>query len=150
MPILNHSWTEMLWHIVSLAVVYALTLPIGWTQEGEAQGAGIGTFPLVAMASCGLVMIGTEFLHGDSAAASRILQGIITGIGFIGAGAILRTGDSTHGSATAASIWNTAVIGAAVGYGSYDIAIILSVTNILTLRLLIPLKARIKKRKGQP
>lgn len=142
----NPEAKSVLSHVARLLIVYALTLPIGWTQERFARGAGIRTFPLVAMASCGLVMIGTELLNGDIGAESRILAGIITGIGFIGGGAILRTSENIHGSATAASIWNTAVIGAAVGYGVYDIALVLSVTNVLTLRLLLPLKNKIAAR----
>lgn len=64
----------------------------------------------------------------------------VTGIGFIGGGAILRSGQTTHGTATAASVLNVAVIGAATGYGLYDVAVVLSVVNLMTLRLLHPLK----------
>ena len=56
-------------------------------------------------------------------------EGLLTGIGFIGSGAILKTEASVRGTATAASIWNTAAVGAAVAYGNYDIAIVLSIAN---------------------
>ena len=69
-----------------------------------------------------------------------MLQGLITGIGFIGGGAILRDGRTVMGTATAASLWNTGVIGAAVGFALYDIGIVLSLLNLATLRLLAPFK----------
>ena len=72
---------------------------------------------------------------------SRIAAQIVSGIGFIGGGAILKEGPNVKGTATAASIWNTGVIGAAVAMERYDIAIILSLLNLVALRILMPLKA---------
>jgi putative Mg2+ transporter-C (MgtC) family protein len=57
-------------------------------------------------------------------------RGIVIGVGFIGAGAIIRPGDITTGNATAASVWVVGIIGAAVGYGYYDIGIILAAANL--------------------
>ena len=127
-------------HLMDLSVAYVLALPIGWSQEREGSSAGLRTFPLVAIASCGLIL-----LADDIGAQSRILAGLITGIGFIGGGAILRSEQSVHGTATAASVWNVGVIGAAAGFGLYDIAAVLSVVNFATLRLLHPLKKRINR-----
>jgi putative Mg2+ transporter-C (MgtC) family protein len=98
------------------------------------------TFPLVAMAACGFVMIAIEVLGAGSEQHSRILEGLMTGIGFIGGGAILKQGDRAKGTATAASLWATGAIGAAVGYGQLDIAVILSLVTVLTLVLLTPLR----------
>jgi putative Mg2+ transporter-C (MgtC) family protein len=67
-------------------------------------------------------------------AEARVLQGIITGIGFIGGGAILKTKSTVRGTATAASLWNTGLIGMAVAFGRYEIAILMSIINFLTLR----------------
>ena len=77
-------------------------------------------------------------------AQARILQGLITGIGFVGGGAILRgQRDADEGTvpgiATAASIWNTGAIGAAVGFGNVQMAIVLSLVNYLVLRFIKPL-----------
>jgi putative Mg2+ transporter-C (MgtC) family protein len=94
------------------------------------------------MASCGYVLFG-QMPGGDAGSRSRIIQGLITGIGFIGGGAILKTNGTVHGTATAASIWNTGVLGAAVALGRYDMAIALSLLNLLALRLLRPLKRRL-------
>jgi putative Mg2+ transporter-C (MgtC) family protein len=81
----------------------------------------------------------------DVAAQSRVLQGLITGIGFVGGGAILKEGATVKGTATAASIWNAGVIGAAVAMQRFEIAILLSLLNLLTLRALLPLKQRLDK-----
>ena len=87
---------------------------------------------------------------------SRVWQGLLTGIGFIGSGAILKTTDGVRGTATAASIWNTAAVGAAVAYDALDIAIALSVINFAVLRWLAPFKAesgpetRRKGKKAEP
>lgn len=127
-------------HLVALAVAYVLALPIGWNREREERSAGLRTFPLVAMAACGFVMIATEVLGADSQQHSRILEGLMTGMGFVGGGAILKQGDRARGTATAASLWATGAIGAAVGYGQLDIAVILSLVTVLTLILLTPLR----------
>jgi putative Mg2+ transporter-C (MgtC) family protein len=73
-------------------------------------------------------------------ALARVLEGLITGMGFIGGGAILRQEDSVKGTATAASLWVTGAIGAAVGLGSYDVAVALTVLTIGTLWIMAPLK----------
>ena len=139
---LFHTWNSeaALSHLVALAVAYVLALPIGWNREREERSAGLRTFPLVAMAACGFVMIAIEVLGADSEQHSRILEGLMTGIGFIGGGAILKQGDRARGTATAASLWATGAIGAAVGYGQLDIAVILSLVTVLTLVLLTPLR----------
>lgn len=131
---------EFLSHSVSLAAAYALALPIGWDREREERSAGVRTFPLVAVASCGFVLIAIAVLGRESMGQARILEGLITGVGFIGGGAILKQGGRASGTATAASLWATGATGAAVGYGLYDIAIFLSLATFLTLRSSRPLK----------
>ena len=64
----------------------------------------------------------------------------MTGMGFIGGGAILKEGGSVRGTATAASLWATGATGAAVGLGAYDVAVMISLCTFLTLWLLTPLK----------
>ncbi len=87
--------------------------------------------------------LATSILGSSSESTSPIIQGLITGIGFIGGGAILKDRGSVHGTATAASIWNTGAVGAAVAFGRYEIALVLSVINFATLRLLTPLKRNV-------
>ena len=130
---------QALWHLLVLLVAYSLALPIGWNREKEERSAGLRTFPLVAMAACGFVLIAIEVLGPDSQQQSRILEGLMTGIGFIGGGAILKQGDRARGTATAASLWATGAIGAAVGYGHLDIAVILALVTVLSLSLMAPI-----------
>jgi putative Mg2+ transporter-C (MgtC) family protein len=119
-------------------IAYLLTVSLGWESEREAHGAGVRTFPIVGMASCGyLLLLGPQ---PDTTAQSRLLQGLITGIGFIGGGAILKEGATVKGTATAASVWNAGVIGAAVAMDHFGTAITLAVFNLFTLRGLLPLK----------
>ena len=132
------DWPAIWLYLQRIAITYALTLLIGWDRENEAHSAGVRTFPIVGMASCGyLLALG---MQPDVAAQSRVLQGLITGIGFVGGGAILKEGTTVRGTATAASIWNAGVIGASVAMGRLEIAIILSLLNFFTLRALLPLK----------
>jgi putative Mg2+ transporter-C (MgtC) family protein len=131
-------WQDAWLDLQRLGLTYALTAFIGWDREREAHSAGLRTFPIVGMASCGyLLVLGAQ---PDVAAQSRVLQGLITGIGFVGGGAILKEGATVRGTATAASIWNAGVIGAAVAMGRIEIAVILAALNLFTLRALLPVK----------
>jgi len=133
---LSQAWISL----IKIVAAYLLTLPVGWEREREAHSVGVRTFPIVAMASCGYLLLVSG---GDPASQSRVLQGMIAGIGFVGGGAILKEGATVKGTATAASIWSTGVVGAAVAMGRYEIAIILSVLNLITLKLLWRFKQRI-------
>ena len=127
-------------HLAALVVAYLLAFPLGWNREKEERSAGLRTFPLVAVAACGFVQATETLMASDPGAMARVLEGIIAGMGFIGGGAILRQKDSVKGTATAASLWATGAIGTAVGLGSYDVAIVLSLITLLTLWILSPLK----------
>ena len=130
-------WSDSLDHLVHLLVAFVLALPIAWNRARAEHTAGIHTFPLVAMASCGLVQTAISVIGAGAPNNANILQGVVIGIGFIGAGAIIRQGDFTTGHATAASIWTVGIMGAAVGYGYYDIGIILAAANLAVLMLRI-------------
>ena len=134
------DWSLVLWHLNHLAVAYVLALPIGWDREKNARSAGLRTFPLVSMASCAYMLMGIQVLDSTGAEA-RVMYGLITGIGFIGGGAILKDKGSVGGTATAASLWNTGAIGIAIAWDRYEIAILLSALNFVTLQLLGGLKA---------
>jgi putative Mg2+ transporter-C (MgtC) family protein len=127
-------------HAVALAIAYVLALPLGWNREKEERSAGLRTFPLVALASCGFIQAAEGLAAGHPEAMARIVEGLITGMGFIGGGAILRLKDSVKGTATAASLWATGAIGVAAGLGSYDVAVMISVIAFVTLWVLSPLK----------
>jgi len=136
-------------HLVAMVVAYVLALPIGWNREREERSAGIRTFPLVAIASCGFIQAAEGITAGSPEAMARIVEGIITGMGFIGGGAILHLKASVKGTATAASLWVTGAIGVSVGLGKIDVAIMLAIFGFITLYLLAPLKKSIEREPGQ-
>ena len=131
---------RMLPHIGALALAYLLAIPIGWDREKAERSAGLRTFPLVAVAACGFVQATEGFLSTHPEGMARIVEGVITGIGFIGGGAIVKHGTSVLGTATAASLWATGATGVAVGLGAFDVAVVVSLFTFLTLRILKPFK----------
>lgn len=114
-------------------LAFVLALPIGWERGHGARSVGFRTLPVVAMAACGFAIIIDIEAGADTEARARVLQGVITGIGFIGGGAIIKAGESIRGLVTAASIWNAGAIGVAVGFGRPNIALVLSVVNLVAL-----------------
>jgi putative Mg2+ transporter-C (MgtC) family protein len=137
------DWSLILSHFSRIALAFLLALPVAWDREKQARSAGLRTFPLVAVAASGYILIAKVVLSGSPDGQARILQGLITGIGFIGGGAILKEGATVRGTATAASIWNTGAIGAAVSYDRYEIALILSLVNFIALRWLTSIKSHL-------
>ena len=137
------EWSIIALHIRDLLFAYILALPIGWDREKNARTAGLRTFPLVAVAACGYMLVGLQVLDSTDAEA-RVMDGIITGIGFIGGGAILKnvvTGEGfVSGTATAASLWLTGAIGVSVATGRFEIALVLSAITFVTLRIMTSAK----------
>lgn len=131
---------DILPNLAALLTAYVLAVPIGWNREKEDRSAGLRTFPLVAVASCGFIQAVEPAVAGEAEPLARVVEGLITGIGFIGGGAILKMGENVRGTATAASLWVTGAIGAAVGLGSYDVAVILSLVTVLSFAILRPFK----------
>ena len=127
-------------HVITLAFAFALAIPIGWDREKRARSAGLRTFPLVALASCGFIQASESLLAHTPDGMAKVIEGLITGIGFIGGGAILKQGNSVQGTATAASLWATGAIGVSVGLGGYDVAVTIAAFTFLTLRLLTMIK----------
>ena len=137
--VLDIDWQTILTSLSQLGIAYLLALPVAWDREHEARSAGIRTFPLVSLAACGYMLVGIQVLDSTDA-ESRVLYGIITGMGFLGGGAILKSDGSVTGTATAASLWMTGAIGIAVAFHRYEIASVLALINFLTLRYVKQLK----------
>jgi putative Mg2+ transporter-C (MgtC) family protein len=137
------DWSRDLQDVIKILIAYVLVLPVGWYREREAHSVGVRTFPVVAMASCGYVLLGTPTAHMSMEAQSRIIQGLVAGIGFIGGGAILKSESRVHGVATAASIWNTGVVGASVALDRYLLAAMLAALNLFALRVLLQVKSKL-------
>ena len=134
MELFQFDWIQIRSHLVLLGIAYALALPIALDRERNARSAGLRTFPLVALASCGFMLVGIE-AFADENARARILQGIIAGMGFIGGGAILKGDAVVTGTATAAGLWTTGAIGIAVAWQRIEIALVLSAFTFVTLNL---------------
>lgn len=130
MPEITLDTTQILRHLFLLGITFALALPIALNREHSARGAGLRTFPLVAIASCAFMLVGMSVYQGSDAEA-RVMYGIITGMGFIGGGSIIKTDAGTSGTATAAGIWMTGAIGISVAYSRYEIALVLSIVGFL-------------------
>jgi putative Mg2+ transporter-C (MgtC) family protein len=140
---LDFEWQMIAMHLYHLGMAYIFALPLALDREKSARGAGLRTFPLVAVAACGYVLVGISVLDSTEA-ESRVIQGLITGIGFIGGGAILKSGNTVHGTATAASIWITGLIGIAAAFNRLEIAALMSVLSFLTLRYVRALKKEVE------
>ncbi len=134
----------MAYHFFQLGIAFLLSLPIALNREMKDNGAGLRTFPLVTIASCAFMLVGQDIYHGSDAEA-RVMYAIITGMGFIGGGAIFKSENGVKGTATAAGLWNTGAIGVSVAYGRYEIAIILSVVSFLILHFSERFKAKDKQ-----
>ena len=143
------DWPQGLEDVIKLFIAYVLALPVGWYRESEAHSAGLRTFPVVAMASCGYVLLGAHSNHMSIEGQSRIIQGVVAGIGFIGGGAILKSDSGVHGVAAAASIWNIGVVGASVAQNRYLLAATLAALNLFALRVLLPLKTRLDAKSAE-
>jgi putative Mg2+ transporter-C (MgtC) family protein len=123
-------------HVIALSAAYVLALPIAWDREKHARSAGLRTFPLVALATCGFIQATEQAMAHSPDALARVIEGVIVGMGFIGGGAILKENGAVIGTATAASLWATGAMGLAVGLGSYDVASTICVITFLTLKVL--------------
>lgn len=120
---------DLVWEdIIKLLLTAFLAIVIGYDREKRNKAAGVRTNLIVAVISC-LIMIlsikiaGSDLGLSNSADPARLAAQVISGIGFLGAGTIIKQEDKIEGLTTAASLWGVAGIGLAVGYGLYGLAI---------------------------
>lgn len=137
------DWEQMLSYVIKMLIAFVLSLPIALNREKSTRIMGLRTFPLVAVASCGFLLIALSIEEATPGAKARVLQGLITGIGFVGGGAILKNGEAVKGTATAASIWATGALGASVAFDNVEVAVVISVLTFIVLSWFTPLKHRI-------
>jgi len=115
---------------------------LGFEREFHGHPAGMRTMALIGAGSCLFTAVGLLPAFGARVDPTRIAAQIVTGVGFLGAGAILRQGEEVKGLTTAATIWVVASLGMAVGFGLYAIAIIAGALVMLTLVALRPVEDR--------
>jgi len=127
------------WEIfLRLLVAILLCGLIGWEREATHKPAGLRTHVLVGLGSAVFMILALLLARmaegGFAVDASRVVAGVVTGIGFLGAGTIIRSGEGVTGLTTAASIWTVAGIGLAAGAGYYGLA---NLAALLTLAVLL-------------
>lgn len=127
--------------LLHLAGSLLLGLLVGYERSYHGRAAGMRTYGLVCMASCALTIVSgyPEAWFGGQTGAigvvdpTRVMQGVVTGIGFLGAGVIMKEGFNISGLTTAASIWAASVIGVLVGVGFFLSAILLTALSAMCM-----------------
>jgi putative Mg2+ transporter-C (MgtC) family protein len=134
--------------IINLILAFVLGGAIGWLREMEGKTAGLRTHILVSVGSALFMMLSGEMLlRSGLADPGRIAAGVVTGIGFIGAGCIVQARGAVKGITTASSIWITAAIGIACGTSYYLGAVATTIIALITLQLLREVERKIIKTK---
>jgi putative Mg2+ transporter-C (MgtC) family protein len=128
--------------LVRLAVSAILGAVVGFEREVTHKPAGLRTHMLVSLGAALFTILSVEYFQLDPA---RVAAGIVTGIGFIGAGSIIATRGHVYGVTTAASLWAVAAIGLAAGLGAYLIAIVATIFVFLILQVKRVEKKIVKK-----
>jgi len=124
--------------LIAMLVSTVLGTLVGWERQMGRKPAGLRTHTLVCLGSTMFVLVtrhAVADIGGPNLDPTRIIHGVITGVGFLGAGSILRQEGYVHGLTTAASVWMVAAIGVAVGVHAYGLAIIGAVLALIVLEL---------------
>lgn len=129
--------------LTRLAVAAGLALVLGLERELRGKPAGLRSHMLVALGAAAFLIVGLEILfataEGDPSARidpTRIVEGVIGGIGFLGAGSIIRSGTSVHGITTGASIWLAGAIGVAAGVNNFVLAALVTGLALVIMTVL--------------
>jgi len=139
--------------VLKLLLAMILGGIIGWEREVGRRPAGLRTHILVCLGATLItilaIFIGENYSHLGSIDSTRIIAGIVTGIGFLGAGAIIHAKESVRGLTTAASIWLVAAIGIAIGCGFYFSAIITVIFTMIVLIFLLQMEKALERRRDK-
>ena len=141
---ISQEWIDIL---VRLSIAAVLGGLVGFERQVHGHWAGFRTPMLVSLGTSMFVIAGIEVAAEEKADLTRVIQGVITGIGFLGAGMILKLGDQIEikGLTTASSIWLAAAAGTACGLAQYRLAIAGTFIALVVLWLLRPLEKAIGK-----
>jgi putative Mg2+ transporter-C (MgtC) family protein len=133
---------DLVWRLLLAA---GLGAALGLEREYHKKPAGLRTNILIALGSALLTTLSMAIgRHGGT--PDRISAQVVTGIGFLGGGAILRSGTTVHGMTTAATIWVNAAIGMAAGAGEFAMAAITTVVTLMVLIVLPPFESYFERR----
>ena len=135
--------------IIRLIAAALLGSIIGYEREKAGKAAGLRTHILVTLGTC-LFVLACSGSGMDSDGLSRVIQGIVTGIGFLGAGSILKLNEERdiQGLTTAAGIWMTAAIGVAIGLGEIGLALLGTILTVIVLAILRQVEYKAEKKQA--
>ena len=129
-----------------LLLAAGLGAAIGLERELRQKPAGLRTNILIAVGAALFTTLSIHALAGSQGSVDRIAAQIVTGVGFLGAGAIMRSVRSVHGMTTAATIWVNAGVGMAAGAGQYAMAAVATFLTLAVLAILGPIEAYFERR----
>ena len=130
----EHVFTEYGETLLRLVAAMLGGAMIGLNRFLRQKAVGLRTHGLVALGTAMATLLMVQLPDNDAQAVSRVIQGLVTGVGFIGAGVIMRSdGNRVHGLTTAAAIWTSAIVGIACGLGDFNICIAAVVLALLLL-----------------
>jgi putative Mg2+ transporter-C (MgtC) family protein len=135
---------------VRLVVALLLGGVIGWERELARMPAGFRTHALVSLGSAIFTVISAFAFTGPGSDPTRIAAQVVSGIGFLGGGAILHYGGTVRGLTTAASLWSVAAVGMAAGAGLYVVASLGAVLVIIGLEVFQRIEGVVKRRLDIP
>lgn len=130
-----------------LGVAIAAGGALGLEREITRHWAGLRTHMVVSLGAATFVLLGMAIADGDPNASARVLQGVATGVGFLGAGTILKLDDrqKIKGLTTASSIWLAAALGSVAGAGRYELMAVCAVMALMILTLLRPISDKLSE-----
>jgi len=137
---------DFVWRLLLAA---GLGAALGLEREYRQKPAGLRTNILIAVGSALFTIMSVSLATGGGDPA-RLAAQIVTGIGFLGGGAIMRNRNTVHGMTTAATIWVNAAIGVAAGAGQYTIATFAAALTLVVLVVLPPIETYFERRAGWP
>ena len=116
--------------VIRTALAAFLGAVIGWERERHGQDAGVRTYAAVSLGACAFGLVS---MHATNQVDTRIAAQVVSGIGFLGAGLIMREQGRATGLTTAATLWTTAAVGLAIAFGMY---IVSTLTAVITFSIL--------------
>jgi putative Mg2+ transporter-C (MgtC) family protein len=137
-------------YVWRLLLAAGLGAALGVEREYRQKPAGLRTNILIAVGSALFTIMSAAMAQNSGGDPGRIAAQIVTGIGFIGGGAIMRNRETVHGMTTAATIWVNAAIGVAAGTGQYSLATFAAALTLVVLVVLPPIETYFERRAGWP
>jgi putative Mg2+ transporter-C (MgtC) family protein len=132
--------------LVRLLLAGACGAAVGWQRERHEKAAGLRTHILLAVGACLFTLV-AQAVQG---VMPQVLQGIVTGAGFLGGGVIFREGASVKGLTTASGLWVMTGVGMAIGTGEYFIGVVATVLALVVLSVLLWVEKRMPRHPDEP